>query len=68
MDGYPLPLEVVLANMARQTPGEILDALQEGIEGIDAKDAKTKTESILKCIDYSHTLLRKNMKKKLTHK
>ncbi|MCP4350827.1 MAG: Tfp pilus assembly protein PilF, partial [Desulfobacterales bacterium] len=62
LDGYPLPLEVVLANLARQTPGEILDALQKGIGGIDAetKDKgilEAKTESILKCIDYSHSNL-----------
>ncbi|MCP5082036.1 MAG: CHAT domain-containing protein, partial [Alphaproteobacteria bacterium] len=30
LDGYPLPLEVVLANLNRQSPQEILDALQAG--------------------------------------
>ena len=52
LDGYPLPMEVVLANLSHQTPAEILTALQKGDEGIDMRSEK-KTESILKCIDYS---------------
>ncbi|MBN1401465.1 MAG: CHAT domain-containing protein, partial [Anaerolineae bacterium] len=56
LDGYPLPMEVVLANLARQTPSEVLAALQAGDEGIDMRSEK-KTESILRCIDYSHSNL-----------
>ena len=52
LDGYPLSMEVVLANLSHQTPGEILTALEKGDEGIDMRSEK-KTESILKCIDYS---------------
>jgi tetratricopeptide (TPR) repeat protein len=52
LDGYPLPMEVVLANLSHQTPAEILTALEKGDEGIDMHSEK-KTESILKCIDYS---------------
>jgi len=52
LDGYPLPMEVVLANLSHQTPAEILTALEKGDEGIDMRSEK-KTESILKCIDYS---------------
>ena len=54
--GYPLPLEVVLANLARQTPAQVLEALQTGDEAIDMRSEK-KTESILRCIDYSHSNL-----------
>ncbi len=56
LDGYPLALEVVLANLPRQTPTEILNALQTGDEAVDMRSEK-KTESILRCIDYSHSNL-----------
>ncbi|MGH9936600.1 MAG: CHAT domain-containing protein [Blastocatellia bacterium] len=52
--GYPLALEVVLANLARQTPAQALAALQSGDVRLDRGDAQSKTESILRCIDYSH--------------
>src|SRR5262249_35099184 len=52
--GYPLPLQVVLRNLAHQTPEEILEALREGDVSLDAESQEKKTESILRCIDYSH--------------
>lgn len=55
----------MLANLGRQEPWAILDALRKGMEGIDAKDAGTKTESILKCIDYSHSNLSADAQKLL---
>ena len=55
--GYPLALEVVLANLARQTPAQALAALQAGDVRLDRGDAQSKTESILRCIDYSHSNL-----------
>ncbi len=58
LDGFPLALEVVLANLAHQTPTEVLAALQAGDVSIDPKsDSQDKTESILRCIDYSHSNL-----------
>jgi tetratricopeptide (TPR) repeat protein len=58
LDGFPLALEVVLANLAHQTPTEVLEALQAGDVSIDPKsDSQDKTESILRCIDYSHSYL-----------
>ena len=57
LGGYPLPLEVVLANLARQTPAEVLGALEAGDVNLDSGNAWKKTESILKCIDYSHSNL-----------
>ncbi len=68
LDGYPLALEVVLANLAHQTPTEVLNALQAGDKKIDKdindgseKEPESifleKTESILRCIDYSHNNL-----------
>jgi tetratricopeptide (TPR) repeat protein len=58
LDGFPLALEVVLTNLAHQTPTEVLAALQAGDVSIDPKsDSQDKTESILRCIDYSHSNL-----------
>lgn len=52
--GYPLALEVVLANLSKQTPKEVLEALESGDVDLDSPDAQTKTESIVRCIEYSH--------------
>ncbi|HEY6539409.1 MAG TPA: tetratricopeptide repeat protein [Ktedonobacteraceae bacterium] len=58
LDGFPLAMEVVLANLTKQTPREILDALQAGDVKIDPhSDSQEKTASILRCIDYSHSNL-----------
>src|SRR5579859_247020 len=58
LDGFPLAMEVVLANLANQTPQEILEALQAGDVKIDPhSDSHEKTASILRCIDYSHSNL-----------
>ena len=58
LDGFPLALEVVLTNLTHQTPTEVLAALQAGDVSIDPKsDNQDKTESILRCIDYSHSNL-----------
>src|SRR6266851_3264737 len=65
LNGFPLALEVVLANLAHQTPSEVLAALQEGDVKLDIDDSKQedksifeqKTESILRCIDYAHSNL-----------
>jgi tetratricopeptide (TPR) repeat protein len=51
--GHPLALEVVLANLVQQTPGEVLLALQLGETTLDSGNSRKKTESILYCIDYS---------------
>jgi len=58
LDGFPLALEVVLANLTHQTPTEVLAALQAGDVSIDPNsDSHDKSESILRCIDYSHSNL-----------
>jgi tetratricopeptide (TPR) repeat protein len=58
LDGFPLALEVVLANLAHQTSTEVLAALQAGDVSIDPKsNSHDKTLSILRCIDYSHSNL-----------
>src|SRR6266851_4154744 len=57
LDGFPLALEVILANLARQTPGEVLAALQAGDVKLDTPGSQEKTKSILRCIDYSHSNL-----------
>jgi tetratricopeptide (TPR) repeat protein len=57
LDGFPLALEVVLPNLATQTPQEVLAALQAGDVDLDTGDPEDKTRSILRCIDYSHSNL-----------
>jgi len=65
LDGFPLALEVVLPNLVHTTPTEILSALHTGDVQLDIEESKQqgkdifeqKTESILRCIDYSHSNL-----------
>jgi tetratricopeptide (TPR) repeat protein len=57
LDGFPLALEVVLSNLARQIPKEVLSALQAGAVTITVGDSEKRTENILRCIDYSHSNL-----------
>jgi tetratricopeptide (TPR) repeat protein len=58
LDGFPLALQVVLANLVRQTPQEVLAALQAGDVSLDqVRDSQQKTESILHCIEYSYSNL-----------
>jgi tetratricopeptide (TPR) repeat protein len=65
LDGFPLALEVVLANLAQQAPAEVLEAMRAGDVSLDIDKSKQqgknifeqKTESILRCIDYSHSNL-----------
>lgn len=54
--GYPLALEVVLPNLARQKPAEILAALSSGDVDLDS-DSDKRTESVLACVNYSHSNL-----------
>ncbi|NJK53098.1 MAG: ATP-binding protein [Leptolyngbyaceae cyanobacterium SU_3_3] len=53
--GYPLAIEVVLANLARQSVAQVLAGLDAANVGLDR--AGSKTESILKCVEYSHSNL-----------
>jgi Tfp pilus assembly protein PilF len=58
LSGYPLAMEVVLANLAQASPAQIIERLQAADVNLDnQKEAAQKTESILKCIDYSHSNL-----------
>ncbi len=54
--GYPLALQVVLKNLSHSTPGEVLTALTTGDQAIDL-NSPDKTQSILRCIEYSHSNL-----------
>ena len=64
LDGYPLAMEVVLANLARQSAGEILAGLDAADVALDSGKAD-KTESILKCVEYSHSNLSASAQKLL---
>ena len=57
LDGFPLALEVVLANLVQQTPKEVLAALESGDVALDPGKGEVKTENIVRCIDYSHSNL-----------
>src|SRR5262245_13232113 len=57
LDGFPLALEVLLANLGRQSPQAIVDALRAGDVALDQGTSQSKTESIVRCIDYSHSNL-----------
>jgi tetratricopeptide (TPR) repeat protein len=53
--GYPLAIQVVLSNLCRQSPADILAALAAGDVSIDFNASTTdKTGSLLECIDYSY--------------
>ena len=54
--GYPLAMEVVLANLQKQTPQKILQGLQAADVNLDVA-SEDKTKSILKCVEYSHSNL-----------
>ncbi|WP_202807510.1 tetratricopeptide repeat protein [Leptolyngbya sp. PCC 6406] len=54
--GYPLAMEVVLANLARQSPQEILAALNAADVDLNVGGGD-KTNNILKCVEYSHSNL-----------
>jgi tetratricopeptide (TPR) repeat protein len=54
--GYPLAIEVVLANLGRQTVAQVLAGLDAGDVNLDSDSEKT-TESILRCVEYSHSNL-----------
>ncbi len=56
--GHPLALQVVLANLNRHSPAEILQQLATGEVALDSQVATgDKTQSILRCIEYSHSNL-----------
>jgi tetratricopeptide (TPR) repeat protein len=64
--GYPLAMEVVLANLKQQSPKEILEKLQAADVNLDSKrESGDKTESILKCVEYSHSNLSADAQKLL---
>ena len=51
--GYPLAIQVVLANLAHQNPKGVLAALRAGNVDLDQGDPQDKTASILGTIDYA---------------
>lgn len=57
LNGFPLALEAVLANLSHQTPREVLTSLQSGDAALDEKNNQGKTKSILSCIDHSYSNL-----------
>jgi len=62
--GYPLAMEVVLGNLRRQSAAEILAGLDAADVTLDSGSGD-KTESILKCVEYSHSNLSPDAQKLL---
>ena len=62
--GYPLAMEVVLANLKRQSTAEVLAGLQAADLELD-RQGEDKTRSILKCVEYSHSNLSPDAQKLL---
>ncbi len=60
--GYPLAMEVVLANLKQQSPSEILEQLEKAEIDPGGED---KTNNIVKCIEYSHSNLSASAQKLL---
>ncbi|MEM9980147.1 MAG: CHAT domain-containing protein, partial [Cyanobacteria bacterium P01_D01_bin.2] len=54
--GYPLAMEVVLGNLARQTPEQVLAGLQAADVDLNV-GGEERTNNILKCVEYSHSNL-----------
>ena len=54
--GYPLAMEVVLANLAKQSTAEVLAALNAANVDLNV-GGDDKTNNILKCVEYSHSNL-----------
>lgn len=64
--GYPLAMEVVLANLRQKSPTQILADLQAANVNLDnMRETGDKTESILKCVEYSHSNLSDDAQKLL---
>lgn len=63
--GYPLALKAVLPNLKSNTPQKILEDLKAGDVNLDKKNIPERTESILKCIEYSHSNLSEDAQKLL---
>ncbi len=62
--GYPLAMEVVLANLKNKSPGEVLEGLHAADVTVDS-GSEDKTRSILKCVEYSHSNLSPDAQKLL---
>ncbi|HEY9696122.1 MAG TPA: tetratricopeptide repeat protein [Trichocoleus sp.] len=54
--GYPLAMEVALANLKQKSAKEILDALKVADVQLNV-GGEDKTNNILKCVEYSHSNL-----------
>ena len=63
LDGFPLALKAVLTNLKNKTAKTILQELEQGLEGLDTGNIGDKTESIVKCIEYSHSNLSEDAQK-----
>ena len=61
--GYPLAIEVILSNLGRQSVAEVLVGLDAGDVSFDR--AGSKTESILQCVEYSHSNLSESAQRSL---
>ena len=55
--GFPLAMEVILPNLKTKTPEKIVENLKEANVELDKPGGKDKTDSIVKCVEYSYNQL-----------
>lgn len=63
--GYPLAIEVILPNLRQKTAAEIIKKLKAGDINLDQQAGTDKTNSIIQCVDYSHSNLSPDAQKML---
>ncbi|GJD22721.1 hypothetical protein RIVM261_076770 [Rivularia sp. IAM M-261] len=62
--GYPLAMKVVLTNLKKLAPQKILEKIQAADINLDT-ESEDKTQSIIKCVEYSHSNLSPDAQKLL---
>lgn len=65
LGGYPLVMQVVLPQLKTKSPKTILEELKIGEGSIDDETGKDKTQSIIKCLEYSFRNLSEDARKLL---
>jgi tetratricopeptide (TPR) repeat protein len=63
--GYPLALKAVLPNLKTSSAKKTLEDLKAGDVNLDKKNIQERTQSVIKCIEYSHSNLSEDAQKLL---
>jgi tetratricopeptide (TPR) repeat protein len=63
--GYPLALKAILPDLKTSSAKKILEDLKAGDVNLDKKNIQERTQSVIKCIEYSHSNLSEDAQKLL---